>query len=116
MLHIGALGNRCAPRREAVGREIRPQSMCSWMSMQRAAKVQRYDASTRRPKVPRHGIRWHRAPGACKGINYPKRARMQEGTDALTSLRIQQSTNGIGLRFRARLSEGHTPRLELTRG
>jgi hypothetical protein len=31
-------------------------------------------------------------------------------------LRILQNTNGTELRFRARLSEGRTPRLEVTRG
>jgi hypothetical protein len=30
-------------------------------------------------------------------------------------LRIQQNANGAELRFRARLSEGRTPRLEVTR-
>jgi diadenosine tetraphosphate (Ap4A) HIT family hydrolase len=33
----------------------------------------------------------------------------------LVRLRSLQSTNGFGLRFRVRLAEGHTPRLELTR-
>jgi hypothetical protein len=34
---------------------------------------------------------------------------------AVSRLRIHQNTNGFGVRFRARLSEGHTPRFDLTR-
>jgi hypothetical protein len=43
------------------------------------------------------------------------RYRLAE-SPAASRLRIQQNTNDFGLRFRARVSEGHTPRLELTRG
>ena len=42
------------------------------------------------------------------------RRRLRNGED--TRLRNLQSTNGSELRFRARLSEGRTPLLEVARG
>jgi hypothetical protein len=41
------------------------------------------------------------------------KTRVRNGVD--TRLRILQYTNGSVIRFRARLSEGRTPRLEVTR-
>jgi hypothetical protein len=45
--------------------------------------------------------------------NFARRMFREAGLDPAKHLRILQNTNSPELSFRARLSEGHTPQLEL---
>jgi DNA mismatch repair protein MutL len=64
-------------------------------------------------RVSRSHLRWHRAPGACEGINNPERARMQNGTDSLTAMRNRKILNGF--EFGALLTEGSARRYRPTK-